>query len=381
VISSSSEPAQTGVQPLDVALLKSWDFAAWRQLYGHGSDLPYRIDHLERHGLRVHWTDSVHSPRWERSRAGAAIRRVEVAAVPFAQTLLMTGSISRSPVTFAMFESEANFLAMSRRARLRSPRTAFVVMTCWLAHILTTCSSRRLSGYRWAYQSVDRLYYLSANQGPILEERLALPPDRLRYLPFGVDTEGFCPTDETDGDYVLVVGRDKGRDWPTLIEALDGLDMPVKLCCRPADVAGFRIPQNVDLLGYVDRDVYRRLLSRARVVAIASRPVVYPSGQSVMLEAMAMARTVVVTKTPALEGYIEDGLNSLAVPAGDPTAMREAIRAAAEDDALRRRIGTQARHSAVELFGAAAMWGAVAGDLIQLAESRGFVRAANAGTP
>ena len=370
--SSSSDGSPGDIQPLDLAVLKSWDFGDWRERFGYGTELPYRMDYLERHGFRLHWTDALHGAAFQNSRTGDLLHRAESSLVPFAQTLLMRRRILSSPVTLAMFESEANFLAVARQARLAPRRSTFVVLTCWLAHILTSSGTRRLSTYRWAYRSVDRLYYLSANQGPILQDLLCLPADRLRYVPFGVDTVGFSPTEEPDAEYVLAVGRDSGRDWPTLLEAVEGTDLPVKVCCRPADLAGLRIPDNVEVLGYVGRDVYRRLLSRARVVAVAAKPVVYPSGQSVMLEAMAMARTVVVTGTEAMQGYVEDGINSLVVPPADPSALRAAIRAAASDDALRRRIGRGARRSAVESFDAATMWATIAGDIGRLVSNTTF---------
>ena len=358
--SSCSETA------LDVALLKSWDFAGWRARYGDGTQLPYRIDHLESHGLRLHWTDALHQPGWVSSRPAHLLARAEGVAVPFAQAALMARTMATAPVTLAMFESEANAVAAVRRAWPARRRSALAVVTCWLAHVLAPASRGRRAGYRWAYEAVDRLYYFSANQGPVLADHLGLGVDRLRYIPFGVDDETFRPLGEPDGDYVLVVGRDSGRDWPTLLQAVEGIDMTVKLCCRPRDLAGQRVPANVEMLGYVDRDLYRDLLGRARVVAIASRPLLYPSGQSVLLEGMAMGRTVVVTQTAALSGYVTDGVSALAVPPGDPGALRQRIIEAAADDGLRRDVGSAGRASVEHSFNARAMWAAIASDLRKL---------------
>jgi glycosyltransferase involved in cell wall biosynthesis len=356
------------VERLDVALLKSWDFADWQVTYGSGWQLPYRMDYLEQSGVRLHWTDKLHDPEWRRSRRASVVRWAETATVPFAQAVLQRRALASSPVTLAMFESEANALALARRVSPGRHSTVLAVMTCWLAELLTSSGSARRAGYRLAYQSVDRVYYLSANQGPVLEERLHIPSERLRYLPFGVDDETFRPTGDLDGGYVLVVGRDSGRDWPTLLDAVAGIDIPVKICCRPRDLAGLRIPAGVEVLGYVDRDVYRSLLGRARVVAIATRPVVYPSGQSVLLEAMAMGRTAVVTQSPALEEYIDAGVNCVAVPHGDATSLRQAIVETAADDDLRSRIGLAARRSVETSFNARKMWATVAADLIALAD-------------
>ena len=350
---------------MDVALLKSWDFSAWEASQGAGQ-LPYRIDHLRDHGVRLRWTDALHRPGWERSLTARVLRRAEAAAVPFVQAALMAPRIAAAPVTLAMFESEANALAAARRATPGRRRGALVVVSCWLADILERAGPARRAWYRWAYGSVDRLFYLSANQGPVLAEHLGMGPDRLRHVPFGVDHETFTPLGGDDDGYVLVVGRDRGRDWPTLFAAAEGLGMAVKVCCRPGDVAGLAVPAGVEVLGYVERDRYRQLLGRARVVAVASRPVVYPSGQSVLLEAMAMGRAVVVTATAALGEYVVDGVTALAVPAGDPTALRQAVLEAAGDDALRARLGVAGRAAVEDRFNARAMWGAVASELWSL---------------
>ena len=317
-------------------------------------------------GCACDWTDTLYRPGWPESRAAAAIRRAEGLTAPFAQTALMARSIAAAPITLAMFESEANALAVARRAWPGRRSSILAVVTCWLAQILDGCAPARRAAYRWAYQSVDRLYYFSQNQGPVLAEHLGLGTDRLRYIPFGVDDETFTPTGEDDGDYILVVGRDSGRDWPTLFAALEGIDLPVKLCCRPRDIADLRVPDGVDVLGYVDRTVYRHLLGRARVVAIAAKPLLYPSGQSVLLEAMAMARAVVVTGTPGLADYIDDGVTALVVPPGDAAALRRRLAEAAGNDELRAQVGHNARQAVERSFSAQAMWSTVAEDLIAL---------------
>jgi glycosyltransferase involved in cell wall biosynthesis len=126
------------------------------------------------------------------------------------------------------------------------------------------------------------------------------------------------------------------------------------------------VPAGVEVLGYVDREVYRALLGQARVLAIAARPLVYPSGQSVLLEAMAMGRAVVVTDSEAIGGYVADGVTALTVPSGDPSALRQRIVDAAGDDALRRRLGQAGRGAVEQMFNARRMWGTVANDLLEL---------------
>jgi glycosyltransferase involved in cell wall biosynthesis len=360
------------VDPMPVALLKSWDFADWKGRYGHGWQLPYRMDHLQDHGLELRWTDAVHSEKWQGSRLAPVLRRLESVSVPFAQTMLMAPAIARSPATLAMFESEANLLAALRSLTPGRRTSVLAVLTCWLAHVLQSAGRRRLAAYRFAYRRVDLLYCFSDNQRPYLIEMLGIPADRVRSIPFGVDSEEFRPRHEAgqDDGYVLVVGRDRGRDWPTLFRALGGLDIPVKVCARPSDLRGLDVPADAEILGFVDRSRYMDLLSRARVVVIASKPVIYPSGQSVLLEAMSMGRAVVITRTDALSDYLSDGLNSLVVPPGDARRLREMVLQAAGDEHLRHRLGVQGRKDIEERFNARSMWARVAGDLLELVAGR-----------
>ena len=364
-MTSSSSEAEWAREPkLDLAVLKSWDFAESRRT--SGGHLPYRMDHLERDGIRLHWTDRVHTDSWAHSRSGRLIRRLESATVPFAQTALMAPQIRRCDATFAMFESEANCLAIVRNLGRRSARSPFLVMTSWLSQILSTAPRSLRAQYRLAYRSVDIVYYLASNQRPILEQALRLPPERLRYIPFGVDSETFVPSSLPDGDYLLAVGRDSARDWPTFFEAVRSIKMPVKVCCRLSQLTGITVPPNVQILGHVDRDRYRELLGRARVVAVLTRPVSYPSGQSVLLEAMAMGRTVVVTDTASMRDYVRDGVDCLTVPPRDPSATAKKIEQAAGDDALRSVIGAEARRIVEARYDSSSMWGSIARDLFDL---------------
>ena len=94
---------------------------------------------------------------------------------------------------------------------------------------------------------------------------------------------------------VLAVGRDRGRDWRTFFDAVRNTDLRVRVVCRPALLAGLDVPANVEVVGVVDRASYRELLASAAVVAVITETLPYPTGQSVLLEAMAMGRCCVVT--------------------------------------------------------------------------------------
>lgn len=367
-MSSSSDRAASGRRRVDLAVLKSWNFAEFEAEERKGR-LPYRIDHLRLSGIRLHWTDSLHTRRWQESASGSILGRVESLTVPFAQTLLMSADIRRASATLAMFESEANFLAATRRIMRPRRRSPLLVIACWLAEVIAGSGAFRRAGYRQAYRSVDVLYYFSDRQGPILADLLQLPEDRLRHLPFGIDTDFFVPRPEQGDRYLLAVGRDRGRDWSTFFEAVHSVDIPVKVCCRPSQIAGMKVPSNVEVLGHVSRSTYRQLLAGAGAVAVLTHPLSYPSGQSVVLEAMAMAKAVIATETPSLAEYLQPGIDCLTVPPHESAAARQQIESVLADRSLAKRLGVEGRRTVEAKFSAKRMWNSVAEDIFRLART------------
>ena len=99
----------------------------------------------------------------------------------------------------------------------------------------------------------------------------------------------------------------------------------------------------------------------ASVVAVISRDLAYPTGQTVLVEAMALGKACVVTYNAAMSDYITDAV--VAVPLGDPVAVRAAIQGLLDDPERRQTLGGRAKEIAHERFGAEHMWRTVAGCL------------------
>jgi glycosyltransferase involved in cell wall biosynthesis len=323
--------------------------------------LPYRIDHLERAGIDLQYTDLSH-------RAG-----LRSLPDPIVQTLALAPAIARARVVLAMFESSAHPLGWLRHRVPALRRGRLAVISCWLAELLGGADPARLDRYRRVYEHVDLLYFFSRNQTTLLAELLDLPPERLRFLPFGVDHEEFVPrlhdpAADPGAGRLLAVGRDRGRDWSTLLRALAALGTPTTVLCRPSELRGLEIPGNVEVLGYVDRDAYRDHLAKARAVLVVTHVLGYPTGQSVLLEAMASGRPCIVTDTPALRDYVEPDVTAAVVPPHDVDALIEVTRAAMADPPRLDRMGGAARHAVEARFTAGQMWSTVAGDLKELAD-------------
>jgi len=354
-----------------VAVLKSPDYERFRQQRDDGG-LPYRIDYLRQFGYEPSFSDIRYRPPWNGSIFGPVLDRLEARGVPTLQTLAMAPRIGHSDAVLAMFESEGHLLAMARAFRLPlSRRPPMVVISCWLTSVLPTVAPIRLNWYRRMYRTVDRIVVFSTNQREPLVRLLGVDADVVRYVPFGIDSDWFAPPSAgLDDGFVLCVGRDRGRDWPTVLAAAGLTGLPTKIACRPRDIAGLVIPDNVEVLGYVDIDSYRSLLHRARISVVATFDMPYPSGQTVALESMAAAKATIVTRTPSLVDYLDERVNALTVPVGDVQALAGAMAQAFEDAALRDRLGSGARAAVEKSFNARSMWAGVAGILDEVSRRR-----------
>ena len=211
------------------------------------------------------------------------------------------------------------------------------------------------------YRRVDHIVVFSENQRAELGSLLDRPIDSISAVPFGVasvDEPHHDHVNQVETNDVVAVGRDKGRDWATLLRAVDGRPWRVRLITRPEQLADtdVPVPSNVTVTPTVSRDEYLDALRGARVVVVPTFDLAYPTGQTVLIEAMSLGKAVVVTDTPAMSGYVRNGIDSLTVPLAEPDALAAAIESLLVDEGLRKRLGEAGRQRARTEGLATLMW-------------------------
>lgn len=341
-----SNPLSSNDTEKQIVILKS-------QRYGDPSVpsvLPYRIDELGRHGYRLTWTDANTVGSWAR-----VARWTERWAVPWTQAWLTRTARRRSAATVAIFESEGHGVALARRLTGRR-RPPLIIIGCWLADLARDGGATRRRIYRWLYRAVDTVVVFSPNQRRTLADLLDIDPVRVAVVDFGVDLEELKGVSTSDDGSVVAAGRDLGRDWPTLLAAVRDTGSHVVLITRERQVAGLDLPPEVEFLATLDRAGYLARLAAAAVVVIPTKVREYPTGQTVLLEAMALGKACVVTDTPAMRHYVSDGVDAVLVAPGDPDALRRALQDLLADPVRREEIGAAARRRSDASGGAATMW-------------------------
>ncbi len=174
-------------------------------------------------------------------------------------------------------------------------------------------------------------------------------PRRLVFIPFPIDANFFTKLKATEEDFVVSVGRDAARDYPTLIRAAEHTQEKITIACAPHNIpSGLSIPSNVTVRHDAGLVEVRDLYARCRLVTVVSKNFNEPvgsdcSGQTVILEALAVGKPVIATYRPWIIDYFIPGEDLIVVEPGNPEALAEAITALARDPEKRARLAERGR--------------------------------------
>lgn len=236
-------------------------------------------------------------------------------------------------------------------ARVRGrPRIAVLnVSFCTALERLDGTRRRLLAA---SLRAADAIVCFAAAQRARLLEQTGASPARVHVALLGVDARFYAASLRDDG-YVLAVGRDLGRDYRTFAAALRGIDAPAVLVASPRNLVGVDLPPNVEVRLDVSALELRDLYEGATCLVVPTRSQEFSlgadcSGQTVLLDAMASGKVVVASERTTLADYVEEGVTALSVPAEDPAALADRVRAVLDDVELRRRVGAAARRRVEE---------------------------------
>lgn len=291
-------------------------------------------------------------------RSGVAVDRA-VRAVP---------RLGEADAVLAFLDRELTAPSWARRHHLPPYASRPLLgLVCWWAEELVA-GQRPAAEVARVASGLDRLFVLSRNQCEILTAA-GVDPAILRPLSFGVDERYYRPAAEPVPERfeVLAAGVDRGRDWASLVAAARLLpQVRFDVVTRPETILRHDPPENLWVHPPVPMAQHRENLRAARLVVVPTHDLAYPTGQSVLLEAMACGAPVAVTATAAMADYLDPGRSTLSLPPGDPTGIAAVIEQALADPEGLARIGAQARRTVEESFRFSQMWEQVRGEVLGL---------------
>jgi glycosyltransferase involved in cell wall biosynthesis len=314
----------------------------------------YGLDEVAASGFTVaHNLERSGAPRLASRAAGAALdRAVRLGggySGDFPSVLASRSEISRADVVFSTVDTVGIPLALL--ARIGLFRTPVVYAAIGLPERIAQLRGRPAERYyASAYRRLHTIVAYGWREVEALRAWLGEEGPSVVFLPFGVDTEAFRPTPEAVADTdVVSIGADPRRDYALL----------VALARRHPEwsfgVIGSRYnadallgaPANVRVETEVPFQIARARLAAAKLVVLPVRDNTYSGATTVLLQAMASGKPVVVTRTAAIaDGYhLEDGLNCRFVPPGSVEALEQAVSSLLGEPERAETLGVRARET------------------------------------
>lgn len=204
------------------------------------------------------------------------------------------------------------------------------------------------------HMGISRVLLHSRAQLSVAVERLGFPPHSAAFVPYYADARFWSPRVVPASHLIVSAGREH-RDYATLVAAVEALPVrtviaaasvysPAARCRLPASV-----PFNVSMVAQSPTEL-RDLYAHADVVVVPLIPNDFQAGVTTVLEAMAMAKPVIVSGTQGQGDVVVDGETGVLVPPHNAAALRAQIRRLLDDPAERRRIGANAREAVLSRY-------------------------------
>jgi glycosyltransferase involved in cell wall biosynthesis len=154
-----------------------------------------------------------------------------------------------------------------------------------------------------------------------------------------------------DGRYVLAIGDDVSRDFATLLRAC-ALEEPLGRMLAAKDLRcvihtrrdlGVLPPRVVRSASRLSHAALRDLYRHAAAVVLPLFDVRHAGGINSLVEAMAMARPIAISRSRGILDYVADEKTAVTAAPGDPASLGAAVARILEDQALAARVADAAR--------------------------------------
>ncbi len=311
------------------------------------------------HAPRAYMFDDLFVRRYDESILESVAARAIDRAMPGWARVAMEVQRRRDEYDVVVSWSERVTLSLMALQGISPAGKPHVAMMYWFSR-----PSVRIPMLAFA-RSLHAIVTWSSQQRNYAIEQIGIAPEKIYLIKHFVDQLFWSPR-ERELDMICSAGAEM-RDYPTLLEALRGTDLRCHIAAdhvrvdrlgfarrlsteRYAGLASDRVT-----IGRMTPIELRELYGRSRFVVIPLQASDTDNGVTVILEAMAMGKAVICSRTRGQVDVIEDGVTGMFVPVGDPNALRTAMVELWNDPARARAMGLAARayvekHHTLETF-------------------------------
>ncbi len=240
--------------------------------------------------------------------------------------------------------SDPHALLFASILKLTRAKAPHVAMMFWISKPKKAAILKRV------HTHIDKIVLWTSKHRDFAINELGIPPSKIAFIRYYVDQKFWRPMDRKT-DMICSAGVEM-RDYPTLIEAMKGLDIKCHIAAGIARGKLFStvtaiqeqgpLPETITV-GKMSPTELRDLYARSRFVVIPLLQSDSDNGLTVLLEAMAMGKAVICSRIRGQVDVIQEGKTGIFVPQGDPKALREAILHLWNNPELAERMGREGR--------------------------------------
>lgn len=249
---------------------------------------------------------------------------------------MLDGSIAAMPLLYRRGTAKARVAGILGLRNARAP---------W-----SPADSIRRTLYATALRKADAVVCNAPHLATSISQSRHVRPDAVVVIPNGVTVPPWKATPKAEpATGVVVANLRPVKGHAVLIDALSRLESPpaMTLCGDGAEresLAASARSAKLDSLTFADppADVAAAL----RNAQFAVHPSLFEGLPNAVLEELAAGLPVIATSVGDIPRLIQDGVNGLLVPPGDPVALAAAIEELARNPQLRERLGRAARLTA-----------------------------------
>jgi glycosyltransferase involved in cell wall biosynthesis len=219
-----------------------------------------------------------------------------------------------------------------------------------MAHKLSSGLKTHLFQIWHFYNTFDHIISDCRFQVDYAINQLGVPEAKVDFIYHHVDHHFYRPPEIDSEDYILAVGQEQ-RDYGTLLQAIAGTEIRlVIVASSPWSTSRIEMDKigETTVLSHIPYRELRALYAKARLVVTPLLDVDYAAGNTSLLEAMAMAKPVIVSRTRGITDYIVHNETGMYVSPGDPAELRDTILSLWDNPGERDRLGTNGRQAIEE---------------------------------
>lgn len=211
--------------------------------------------------------------------------------------------------------------------------------------------------FRWAIRTADGAHAYSRDVWNLLQLKYELTPDRVAYIPNGVEPRFFSSSRRyARGEQLKLLYAGTWLDQRGIFYIRDALlRLAPRIPGLTLTIAGPGAPAE-EIMRFFGPELAANIVVKSVIPAGSMQELyaehdifVFPSLMeglpSVLLEAMASGMPVITTETCGMPDIVENNFNGLLIPPADATAIEKAILELAESEETRRRLGRAAQES------------------------------------